>query len=253
MTSLIVAGALLGNHMNDSPSASPDCFSCQNRARSEWCILSDEELGAFNKAKIVKNYPAGATIYYEGDPCIGIYDLESGVVAFRKYDLEGNATLISLAYPGRTLGYRSFLEGGNHVTSAETVKPSRVCFIESSVVRELIDNNPALSQRFLQRVVKDLGRATERYHQELTLSVRHRLLNLLLILNDRYGTGDESNKATIELPLSRQDLAALIGARPETLARTIQVLQKNNLAHFKGRHVSIPHLDDLLNELGLVS
>jgi CRP/FNR family transcriptional regulator len=238
---------------DDHPVATPDCFTCQNRHRSEWCILSDGELDLFNKAKIVKNYDTGETIYYEGDPCVGIYDLESGVVAFRKYDLEGNATLISLAYPGRTLGYRSFLEGGNHVTSAEAVKPSRICFIESAVVRGLIDRNPALSERFLQRVVKDLGRATERYHQELTLSVRHRLLNLLLILNDRYGTTIENDKATIELPLSRQDLAALIGARPETLARTIQVLQKNNLAHFKGRHVSIPHLDVLLDELGLVT
>ena len=233
--------------------ANPDCFTCQNRSRSEWCILSDEELELFNKAKIVKNYDTGETIYYEGDPCVGIYDLESGVVAFRKYDLEGNVTLISMAYPGRTLGYRSFLEGSNHITSAEAVTPSRVCFIENSVVRDLIDRNPVLSQRFLHRVAKDLGRATERYHQELTLSVRQRLLNLLLILNDRYGTANESDKATMELPLSRQDLAALIGARPETLARTIQVLRKNDLAHFKGRHVAIPHLSDLLNELGLDS
>jgi len=233
--------------------ASADCFTCQNRSRTEWCILADEELQRLNKAKIVKNYDAGETIYHEGDPCTGIYDLENGVVAFRKYDLEGNATLISLAYPGRTLGYRSFLGGGNHVTSAEAVKPSVVCFIEKSVVRDLIDRNPALGQRFLRRVAKDLGRATERYHQELTLTVRHRLLNLLLILNDRYGTADETNKATIELPLSRQELAALIGTRPETLARTIQNLRSNDLAYFNGRHVAIPHLDDLLDELGLIS
>jgi CRP/FNR family transcriptional regulator len=243
----------MNRRADDHPVATPDCFTCQNRDRSEWCILSDGELELFNKAKIVKSYDAGETIYHEGDPCVGIYDLESGVVAFRKYDLEGNVTLISMAYPGRTLGYRSFLEGGNHITSAEAVTPSRVCFIKNSVVRDLIDHNPALSQRFLHRVAKDLGRATERYHQELTLSVRQRLLNLLLILNDRYGTANESDKATIELPLSRQDLAALIGARPETLARTIQVLQKNDLAHFKGRHVAIPHLSDLLNELGLDS
>ena len=109
--------------------ASFDCFTCQNRTRAEWCVLNDEDLQILNKAKIVKNYDAGETIYYEGDSCTGIYDLEMGVVAFRKYDLEGNATLISLAYPGRTLGYRSFIGGGNHVTSAEAVKPSMVCFI----------------------------------------------------------------------------------------------------------------------------
>jgi len=230
-----------------------DCFTCQNRGSAEWCVLGDAELQLLNKAKIVKNYNAGETIYYEGDPCTGIYDLEIGVVAFRKYDLDGNATLISLAYPGRTLGYRSFLEGGNHVTSAEAVKPSLVCFIEKSVVRDLIDRNPALSRRFLQRVAKDLGRATERYHQELTLTVRHRLLNLLLILKDRYGTADGTDKTTIELPLSRQELAALIGTRPETLARTIRILRSNDLAYFDGRHVAIPHLDDLLDELGLIS
>ena len=128
-----------------------------------------------------------------------------------------------------------------------------MCFIEKSVVWDLIDRNPALSQRFLKRVSKDLGRATERYHQELTLTVRHRLINLLLILNDRYGTAEDADKATIELPLSRQDLAALIGTRPETLARTIRVLRNSDLAHFNGRQVAIPRLDKLLNELGLVS
>ena len=243
----------MNRRAEDHRSVSSDCFTCQNRSRSEWCILADEDLKRLNKAKIVKNYDAGETIYYEGDPCTGIYDLEAGVVAFRKYDLEGNATLISLAYPGRTLGYRSLLGGGNHVTSAETIKPSQVCFIEKSVVWDLIDRNPALSQRFLKRVSKDLGRATERYHQELTLTVRHRLINLLLILNDRYGTAEDADKATIELPLSRQDLAALIGTRPETLARTIRVLRNSDLAHFNGRQVAIPRLDKLLNELGLVS
>lgn len=198
-------------------------------------------------------YEKGEFIYHEGDPCEGIYCLEDGLVALRKYDVAGNPTLVSLANPGRTLGYRSFLSGGTHVTSAEAVTASRVCFIDRRTAREIIDHNPALGYQFLRRVAKDLGRATERYHHELTLSVRDRFIHLLLILKSRYGTVNDGGHLVLRLPLSRQDLAALVGTRPETLARTIRKMEDEGLATFAGRVVTVTKADALFEQLDLVS
>jgi CRP/FNR family transcriptional regulator len=229
------------------------CFTCQNRHRTEWCVLTEPELERFNRAKVGRAYGVGEFIYHEGDPSTGIYCLESGLVAFRKYDVEGNATLMKFANPGHTLGYRSFLEGGNHITSAEAVKPSHVCFIEKAVVRDLLDYNPALGYQFLHRVAKDLGRATERFHQGNTLSVRDRFIHLLLILKGKYASAGQNGEITIDLPLSRQDLAALVGTRPETLARTIRQMEDEGVAEFKGRHLHLPDPDALFDHIGLLS
>lgn len=51
------------------------------------------------------------------------------------------------------------------------------------------------------------------------------------------------------LPISRQDLADLLGTRPETIARTTSALQKDGVAMFHGRRVVIQDLDLLLDEL----
>ena len=228
-----------------------NCFSCQNRQRTEWCVLGESELQKLSSAKTARRYDVGEFIYHEGDPCDGVYCIETGLVALRKYDVNGNPTLVSLANPGRTLGYRSALSGGTHVTSAEAIKTSQVCFIERSRVRDMLDHNPALGYQFMRRMAKDLGRATERYHQELTLSVRDRFIHLLLILKGRYGRVNERGELVLELPLSRQDIAALVGTRPETLARTIRKLQDEGLAQFTDRLVTAPSAETLFDALGL--
>jgi DNA-binding Lrp family transcriptional regulator len=48
----------------------------------------------------------------------------------------------------------------------------------------------------------------------------------------------------MELPLSRRDLASMIGTRHETLSRIISRLEEDGVARFSGRtvHVRKPHV-----------
>jgi len=228
-----------------------NCFACQNREHTEWCVLSGHELDQLSGRKICRQYHPGQEIFREGDEAAGIYCLESGLVGYRKADVDGNSTLLGLAYPGRTLGYRSYLSGEPHATSGEALKPSRVCFIDRATVRDLLEKNPALGFMFLQTVSKELGVVEEKYHQAITLTVRDRLIHLLLVLRDRYATTGQDGAEHLELPLSRQDIAALIGTRPETLARTIRRIEDDGLARFSGRILHVPKVHSLFDEIGL--
>ncbi|MFQ5534222.1 MAG: Crp/Fnr family transcriptional regulator [Sphingomonadales bacterium] len=228
-----------------------NCFSCQNRDSTEWCVLTKDELSRFNGCKVTKEFLPGQVIFHEGDPVSGVYCIEQGLIGFRKTDADGNTTLIALANPGRTMGYRSFLAGEPHSTSAEALKPSRICIIDRSTVRGLLDRNPALGFQFLRTVSRDLGQAEARFHQGVTLSVRARFIHLLLVLKERYAGTDEDGKLVIELPLSRQDLAAMIGTRPETLARTIRALENEGVAHFSGRILRVPDIRALFEDIEL--
>ncbi len=53
----------------------------------------------------------------------------------------------------------------------------------------------------------------------------------------------------LDLPISRQDIASIIGTRPETVARTIRGLGGDGVARFSGRPVTIHDLDALLDEV----
>ena len=225
------------------------CFDCKVRERTEWSVLSCEELEQIEAAKNARAHLPGEVLFHEGDANRGVYCLQSGLVGVRKTDIDGNSILLRLAYPGETLGYRSFLAGEDHADSAEVLKASVVCFIDRAPIRRILEVKPALGLRFLRRAARDLGSADERILQSVTLSVRARFAHLLLVLKDRYGMASEGGEIRLELPLSRQDLAAMIGTRPETMSRTIRQMEADGIARFSGRSVVVPTLDGLLDEL----
>ena len=74
-------------------------------------------------------------------------------------------------------------------------------------------------------MAKDLEATEEALLHASALPVRARLAHLLLVLKDRYGTVDDTGELQIQLPLSRQDMAAMIGTRAETIARAVRSLE----------------------------
>jgi len=175
--------------------------------------------------------------------------VESGVVTLRKTDGNGNSMLLGIANSGDTVGYRDFFSRGEYTATAEIAESAKVCFISRDIVNELLRSNPSLGLRFLLRVSEDLNRAEDRMLQGSSLSVRTRLAHLLLTLKDRFGEVDDDGTLTIRLPLSRQDIASLLGTRPETISRAINILEEAEVARFSGREVFIADLDCLLDEI----
>jgi CRP/FNR family transcriptional regulator, anaerobic regulatory protein len=225
------------------------CFTCQSRERSEWCALKNDDLELLNRSKITVNYRPGQNVFVQGNPCNGIYCIEEGTIAIRRVDAQGNSILIRLAHAGQTLGYRDFFGGQGHTGSAEALAPSRVCHVDGHALRDMLGHNPTLGLNFLTHLAEDLDSAEESILQNSALSVRTRLVHLLLTLKDRFAGVTDDGTIELSLPLARQDLAALLGTRPETIARTIHALESDSVATFTGRIVRIPDLDMLLNEI----
>jgi CRP/FNR family transcriptional regulator len=225
------------------------CFECQARPASEWCALSNDELAQLDSAKVQRTIEAGNTLFHQGDECDGIYCLKFGLVGIRRLDSAGNSSLLRLCGPGETIGYRSFLLKTEHRSTAEIMMPSIVCFIHRQTVRALLEQNPNLGLRFLDHNVKDAAEFEERHFESITFTVKYRLLNLLMVLYERFGRLDENGEPMLELPLSRQDIAALLGASPETISRSITKVQEEGLVQFKGRRVSLQNIEELTRQL----
>ncbi len=227
------------------------CFHCDARGTSEWCPLEAEDLRLLNQAKVGNTYQPGQSVFYQGNPCLGIYCIESGTVAVRKTDPHGNSVIVRLAHSGETLGYRAFFAGAPYRAGADALTQARICFIDKTAVRTMMDRNPAVAQAFLRHMARDLEDAEEARLKATSLSARAQLAGLLLVLKQRFGTMARDGTLIIELPLSRQDLAAVIGTRPETVARAVRALEQAKVAQFNGRSVVIPDLDALMDEADL--
>lgn len=214
-----------------------------------WTALSDEEIELFNRNVSCRLFTAGETIFMEGDYCKGLYFVESGLIAVRKYDQDGQPYLIRLASQGDTLGYRPFLAKETHRAGADVIEDTKVCFINAQTVRKVLSVNGELSRLFLERTAKALGEADEWLFNMAVLDVDIRLIHLLLMYHDQWGSHFEDGSVTIRIPITRGDLAAMIGAHPDSVSRAIRKLESEGLMQADGRIIHIEKFDHLAQQI----
>lgn len=221
------------------------CSVCHVGRRSDWDGLDDAAYALLDRGLSRREYRSGEVIFAQGGANDGVYCVSGGAVAIRRLDTHGNSVLLGLAYPGDTLGYRSFLAGSEHRTSAEALGPSHICHIARDTVAALLEAAPSVGLHFLKRSIGELEHAHDKLFRQATLSNRDQLVHLLLILVRRHGRRLESGAQVIELPVSRRDLASMIGTRHETISRIIGRLETDGIAYFSGRQVTIPNVETL--------
>ena len=238
---------MIKTRSNDSSEA--PCFNAQLRTKTEWDALAPDELEQFNRKVVCRTYSANQIIFLQDDPCKGLYFVEDGLITVRKNAPDGQSAIVRLAYQGDTLGYRPLLAGENHQASAEVVQDARICFIDSATIRGFLLANPKLGMRFLEHTAQALGDAEERMYQVAALSVRTRIIHLMLLLRSHHGTTASDGTLIVTLPMSRRNLAEMIGARPETMSRTFREIQDDGIFSISGQTVRIENYGALAQEL----
>lgn len=227
---------------NSGKQASGGCFACTCRDRSSWHVLDDAELERLDRARRTRVCEPGEVLFEQGDQERCVYCVKSGTIAERRLDGDGNAALLDLSYASDLVGYRSYLTGAEHSTSAEALGPATVCVIDGAAVDAAMAASPELTRDLLRRQAREFEQAQEKIFRSATLSNRDRLLQLLHDLLQRHGRADAHGSCRIDLPLSRRDLASMIGVRHETLSRIMGRLEDEGLARFSGRHVTVPNI-----------
>lgn len=225
------------------------CSICHVGRRSDWAGLDDAAGALLARGRTRREYGPGEVIFAQGDANDGVHCVSVGAVAIRRLDDRGNSVLLGLAYPGDTIGYRSFLAGSDHKTSAEALGPSFLCHIDRATVAALLEASPSVGLHFLKRSIGELENAHDSLFRQATLSNRHQLVHLLLVLVRRHGRRLDNGAQVIELPVSRRDLASMIGTRHETISRIIGRLETDGIAYFSGRQVTIPSVETLTAEI----
>ena len=225
------------------------CFPENHLQSSEWRVLTASELATLSSKAVCREYGPGAELFHEGDECGGVYFIGDGLIGLRKEDADGNSVLLRLAGPGETLAYRPFLTGSSHSASAEVLEACRICFVARRDLMPMLQQNPDFGLEILRRTAKNHDATETRLHQALTLNARAKFAHLLLIFKDRYGTMEADGALRIDLPISRSDLASMIGLRSESLSRTIHQMTDDGLVRFSGHRAWISDLTKLADEV----
>ena len=156
-------------------------------------------------------------IYGENEPADYLYKVESGTVRTYKVLIDGRRQIGAFYLPGDIFG----LEVGDlHTFSAEAITDCRIIVIKRSAVVALAARDNDVAREMWALTARELQRAQD-HILVLIKSAQERVASFLLEMAER--TADEG---TIELPMSRQDIADYLGLTIETVSRTLTQLEK---------------------------
>lgn len=221
------------------------CISCPTRAKSVLAEIPKEMLEELNKAKIVNVYKKGQTIFYEGNKPYGVYCMNKGKVKLTKHAPEGKELLVKISKEGDLLGYRSFFTSELYTSTAEVLEDSTICFLDREIFFNLLKKQPEFSLKLLAMMGHDIKCAEEKSRDLAYKSSQERIIELLLTLHETYGIKQDNGTYKIDILLSRDDLASMIGTTTETVVRLITWLREKELITVKQKYTYIIDLDGL--------
>ncbi len=200
-------------------------------------VLTDEEKEKVLNNHSVKHFKKNDVIYQEGETPDSLLCLGSGKVKVYKVGFGGRDQIVRMANPTSFIGYRAFFAEGPHVASAVVIEPCTIFYIPKAIVYELLESNHQFSLNIIRSLAKELGFSRYRTVTLTQKHIRGRLAESLLVLKDIYGFEDDG--ITLNVYLSREDLANFSNMTTSNAIRTLSTFVNENVITVDGRIIRI--------------
>jgi len=218
------------------------CEQCIIKEFNALKTLSEAELiriSGCKKSKIVKK---GDVIFEEGELLKGIYCVRSGICKLTKLSSNGKDQILKLVVKGQLLGQRSLVSNEIANLSAIALNDMELCFIPKHEIMNDLQKNSKFSLDILKEMARDLKEADDIIVNMAQKSVRQRLAETLLYINNSFGTKPDG---TLSVLLSREDFANIIGTATESTIRVLSQFKKEKLITTIGKQIKIIDLEGL--------
>ena len=206
-------------------------LSCH--CKNEDCVLcgalfSDGEHDATQACELRgllsrRRYSAGETVFREGTACIQLMVLRAGQLKLTTMPLVGREQILGLLVAGQLVGFET--SEAPYPYTATALTPVDVCCITHKDMLRVLEDNPAVALRVIQRFRDELVQA-QIMIRNLGIKPAHaRVASFILSLMP---IGSDHSEA-FPLVLSRLEIAELLGLSEETVSRVFAEFRRNGL------------------------
>ncbi len=212
------------------------CEQCIVREFSSLKALSKDELIKIANCKTSYTVKKGEPIFEEGNLLNGVYCVKEGVCKMTKLSSNGKDQIVKLVKPGELLGQRSLISEEKANLSAVALEDMEVCFIPKTEIMEFFQKNNQFSMNMMRTICGDLKDSDDHMVSMAQKTVKERLAETLLYLEDTFGTQTDGS---LHIQLSREELAGMIGTATESCIRLLSEFNKNGWITLDGKKIKI--------------
>lgn len=190
--------------------------------------VADEDLKfLYQKATLIK-IERGNYLFLQGDPAENLFFLIQGHIRLFSFTPEGQQVLMHVVTPENFFAIISLVPSSIYPVSAEVTLDSVLLKWNKTVLQEILKRIPAFSLQAMRLMSERLQEYQQRFKEIATQRVERRLARMLIRLASQSGT--KTNEGVlINLPLTRQDLAEMIGTTLYTVSRFLSQWESQNV------------------------
>jgi CRP/FNR family transcriptional regulator len=202
--------------------------------------LEQDQLAHVRRITRVREFNRLETIFMEGDPGSGFFVVAQGKVKIYKVSAEGKEQILHIYGPGHPFGEVPVFSGNHFPANAQAIEKSRLFYFPRPDFVELISKHPSMALNMLAVLSMRLRQFTVQVENLSLKEVPARIASYLMLLAQEQDRCD-----TVTLPISKGQLASLLGTIPETLSRIFNKMGGQGLIKVKGRQIDLSDPDAL--------
>jgi CRP/FNR family transcriptional regulator len=209
-----------------------------------FAVLPPEELKALASHCVVRRVMKDEMLVGEGDPCEGLFVVQSGAIKLFKMAENGREQILVIERAGSTVGELPIFDGGNFPTSVVAVDDSTVLYLPKREFLELCRRNSEVGFALIRSLAWRFRYLTSLVEELSFKEVSHRLARFL---RDRALKSGVRTKRGIEFPLeeTNQEIGAEIGTVRDLVSRNLRRFVDRGIIRLERRKVIVLDMAEL--------
>jgi CRP/FNR family transcriptional regulator len=199
------------------------CDACPVRDRAACSALDEHQRQELERIGRHVRLKRGETLFRAGDGPPACATLISGALKISSLDAEGTERILSLVHPAGFVG-EMFTAVAHHDVTA--IADSTLCVFPAGQYEAVVDRYPALGKALLRRSSEELFASRELIGLMGRRTALQRVAGFIRAMADAASSSPCHPADRFELPLTRGEMAGMLGLTIETVSRQLTRLEK---------------------------
>ncbi len=206
--------------------------------------IPEQELQSIAEIMIERTYRRNMLLFLEGEKGEAIYFLMEGKVKIYKTSEDGREHILDIAAAGDLFAEVVLFQDISYPATAEVIEEGRIAFIRNTDLEQLLAQKPTLAIGIIRILTRRLIAAQSQVKSLALMDTHGRTAEMLIKLASEHGKKTDMG-IELDLGLSRQELANLVGTTRETVTRILTSFKKAKLLDMDRSSLRIKDLEAL--------
>jgi CRP/FNR family transcriptional regulator len=204
--------------------------------------LKEEFLQKIDSISIMRSYTKGRIIFMEGEPGEAFYYIKSGLVKISKVSSDGREHILHILNEGHVFAEVTLFNNTFYPATAEVLEEAQIGMIKNNDLEKLIIETPEISLELIKYLNNRLVEAQNKVRNLALYDTFGRTAQALVKLAEDYGRRTDLG-IELDLNISRQELANIVGTTRETVIRVLAAFKKEKSIELDKSNIIIKDID----------